>query len=237
MKRNDWIFLFISFLLFVSSTFMIGILSFLGVYLHHSLDFFFHEGRLGTYYPVILLAFSSLSCFSLHLKETPSIVFIFQKPLNQKNTWFWCGFAFAYLSLDDLLEIHEKIDFKLHHWLDALAGIKSNAFTDKLDDLIVAIVLAAAVWFLIRYRKTFTAYPMMLSAYAFSCCLVLLMVVIDFLTNGGHILKLLIGKALYSDLKSFFYVVEESLKIFASSFLLLGSIAPWFAKPPLRINQ
>ena len=77
----------------------------------------------------------------------------------------------------------------------------------------------------------------MLSAYAFSCCLVLLMVVIDFLTNGGHILKLLIGKALYSDFKSFFYVVEESLKIFASSFLLLGSIAPWLAKPPLRIDQ
>ena len=237
MKRNNWIFLFFSFLLVVSSALLVAVLSFLGVYFHHSLDYFFHEGHLGTFYPVALLAISSLSCFLYHLKLTPSITYIFENPLSQKNTWFWCGFAFAYLSLDDLFEIHEKIDFKLHHWLDALAGIKSNAFTDKLDDLIVAIVLAAAVWFLIRYRKTFTAYPMMLSAYAFSCCLVLLMVVIDFLTNGGYILKLLIGKALYSDLKSFFYVVEESLKIFASSFLLLGSIAPWFAKPPLRIDQ
>ena len=228
MKRNNWIFLFFSFLLFVSSALLVAVLSFLGVYFHHSLDYFFHEGYLGTFYPVALLAISSLSCFLYHLKLTPSITYIFENPLSQKNTWFWCGFAFAYLSLDDLFEIHEKIDFKLHHWLDALAKIKSNAVTDKLDDLIVVIVLAAAIWFLIRYRDTFSAYPMMLAAYAFACCLVLLMVVVDFLTNGGHILKFFLGKGLYSDLKSFLYVIEESLKIFACSFILLGSIAPWF---------
>ena len=92
----------------------------------------------------------------------------------------------------------------------------------------MVMVLAAAIWFLIRYRDTFAAYPMMLAAYAFACCLVLLMVVVDFLTNGGHVLKFFLGKALYSDLKSFLYVIEESLKIFACSFILLGSIAPWF---------
>ena len=194
MKRNNWIFLFFSFLLFVSSALLVAVLGFLGVYFHHSLDYFFHEGYLGTFYPVALLAISSLSCFLFHLKLTPSITYIFENPLNQKNTWFWCGFAFAYLSLDDLFEIHEKIDFKLHHWLDALAKIKSNAVTDKLDDLIVVMVLAAAICFLIRYRDTFTAYLMTLAEYAFACCLVILMVVVDFLTNGGHVLKFLVAK-------------------------------------------
>ena len=116
----------------------------------------------------------------------------------------------------------------MNHWANALAKIKSNAIADKLDDLIVVIILAAAIWFLIRYRDTFSAYPLMLASYAFACCLVLLMVVVDFATNGGHILKFFLGKALYSDLKSFLYVIEESLKIFACSFILLGSIAPWF---------
>lgn len=227
MKQNTWILLLFSVFLFVSSALLISVLSFLGAYSHGSLDYFFHEGHLGTFYPVTLLALSSLSCFLFHLKVTPSIAFVFKKPLNQKNTWFWCGFAFAYLSLDDLFEIHEKIDFKLHHWLDALTNIKSNAFTDKLDDLVVATVLAVAIWFLLRYRKTFSSYPIMLAAYAFSCCLVLLMVALDFLTNGGYILKFLIGKGLYSELKSFLYVIEESLKIFACSFILLGSTVPW----------
>ena len=134
------------------------------------------------------------------------------------------------MSLDDLFEIHEKIDFKLHHWLDALANIKSNEVTDKLDDLIVAIVLAVAVWFLLRYRKTFATYPIMQISYAFACFLVLLMVCLDFLTNGGTILKLILGRSLYSDLKSFLFVIEESLKIFACSFLVVGSFAPWLGK-------
>ena len=130
---------------------------------------------------------------------------------------------------DDLFEIHEKIDIKLHHWMDALLGIKENAATDKLDDLIVAVVLAAGVWFLLRNRKIIAVYPAMLSSYVFACGLVALMVVVDFLTNGGFLLKLLIGKSIYSDLKDFLMVVEESLKIFACSFILLGSVSPWFS--------
>ena len=230
LKSRVWAYWFFSFVVFLVSALLVSILSFLGVYYYQSLDYYFHEGYLGTLYPVGLLAISSLSCFLFHLRETSSLTFIFKHPLSQKNTWFWCGFAFAYLSLDDLFEIHEKIDFKLHHWLDALANIKSNAVTDKLDDLIVAIVLAVAVWFLLRYRKTFATYPIMQISYAFACFLVLLMVCLDFLTNGGTILKLILGRSLYSDLKSFLFVTEESLKIFACSFLVVGSFAPWLGK-------
>ena len=88
MKRNNWIFLFFSVLLFVSSALLVAVLSFLGVYFHHSLDYFFHEGYLGTFYPVALLAISSLSCFLFHLKLTPSITYIFENPLSQKILGF-----------------------------------------------------------------------------------------------------------------------------------------------------
>ena len=203
----------------------------MGSYIHQSLDYFFHEGRFGTFYPVALLALSSLSCFSLHIREAPSLFSVFHQPLERRNIWFWCGFAFAYLSLDDLLEIHEKIDFKLHHWLDAMTGIKSNAFTDKLDDLIVAFVLACAVWFLFKNRDIIASYPAMLASYAFACCLVVLMIILDFLTNGGFLLKTLIGNSMYSYLKSYLFVVEESFKIFACSFILLGSVIPWLHAP------
>ena len=126
LKSRVWVFWVLSFVIFLISALLVSILSFLGVYYYQSLDYYFHEGHLGTLYPVALLAISSLSCFLLHLRETTSLAFVFKHPLSQKNTWFWCGFAFAYLSLDDLFEIHEKIDFKLHHWLDALAKIKSK---------------------------------------------------------------------------------------------------------------
>ena len=112
--------------------------------------------------------------------------------------------------------------------MDALFGIKENAATDKLDDLIVAAILAAGVRFLLRNRKMIASYPAMMASYFFACGLVALMVVVDFLTNGGFLLKSLIGASLYSDLKDFLIVVEESLKIFACSFILLGSVSPWF---------
>ena len=112
VKSRVWAFWFFSFVVFLVSALLISILSFLGVYYYQSLEYYFHEGYLGTLYPVSLLAISSLSCFLFHLRETSSLTFIFKHPLSQKNTWFWCGFAFAYLSLDDLFEIHEKIDFK-----------------------------------------------------------------------------------------------------------------------------
>ncbi len=234
MPKRDLVLFSFSVLLLVSSAAVVAVLSFMGVYIHQSLDYFFHEERFGTFYPVALLALSSLSCFSLHVRDAPSLLSIFRKPLERRNFWFWCGFAFAYLSLDDLLEIHEKIDFKLHHWLDAATGIKSNAVTDKLDDLIVALVLGCAIWFLFKNREIITSYPAMLTAYAFACCLVVLMVIIDFFTNGAFLLKALLGKNMYSDLKSFLIVIEESLKIFACSFILLGSAVPWLHMPSAK---
>ena len=231
MKRRDLALLSFSVLLLVTSAAIVSVLSFMGAYIHQSLDYFFHEGRFGTFYPVALLALSSISCLLLHVRDAPSLLSVFRQPLDRRNVWFWCGFAFAYLSLDDWFEIHEKIDFKLHHWLDAFTGIKSNAVTDKLDDLIVAFVLACAVWFLFKNREIIASYPVMLASYVFACCLVVLMVVVDFSTNGGFLLKILIGKSMYSDLKSFLIVVEESLKIFACSFILLGSVVPWLHVP------
>ena len=228
MRKKDFVLLSFSFALLVCSGLIVAILSFSGVYLHQSVRYFFNEGRFGTFYPAMLLGLSSLSCFLMHTRDIPSPMHFFGKPFERKNIWFWCGFVFAYLSLDDLFEIHERIDIKLHLLLDALFGFKENAATDKIDDLIVAAVLAAAVWFLSRNRKQISAYPVMLASYVFACGLVALMVVLDFLTNGGFLLKLLIGKSLYSDLKGFLAVVEESLKIFACSFILLGSASPWF---------
>lgn len=234
MKKRNLVLLSFSVLILVSSAAVISVLSFMGSYMHQSLDYFFHEWRFGTFYPMALLALSSMSCFFLHLRDAPSLFSVFRQPLARRNIWFWCGFAFAYLSLDDLLEIHEKIDFKLHHWLDAMTGIKSNAVTDKLDDLIVAFVLACAVWFLFKNRDIFASYPEMLASYIFACCLVVLMVIFDFFTNGGFLLKALIGKSMYSDSKSFLFVIEESFKIFACSFILLGSIVPWLHMPSGR---
>ena len=234
MQRRDLVLLSFSVLLLVSSAAVVAVLSFMGAYMHQSLDYFFHEERFGTFYPVALLALSSLSCFSLHVRDAPSFLSVFRNPVERQNFWFWCGFAFAYLSLDDLFEIHEKIDFKLHHWLDAMTGIKSNAVTDKLDDLIVALVLACAIWFLFKNRVIIASYPAMLASYVFACCLVLLMVIIDFFTNGGFLLKALVGKSMYSDLKSFLVVIEESLKIFACSFILLGSAVPWLHVPTTK---
>ena len=237
LGKRDLPLVLFSFVLLICSALVVAILSFAGVYFHESLKYFFYEGRFGTFYPAALLGLSSLSCFFLHVRDTPSLLYVFRQPLARKNIWFWCGFAFAYLSLDDLLEIHEKIDIKLHHWMDALFGIKENAATDKLDDLIVAVVLAAGIWFLLRNKKMIAAYPAMLAFYVFACGLVALMVVVDFLTNGGFLLKLLIGKNLYSDLKDFLMVVEESLKIFACSFILLGSVSPWLSGAAGRINK
>ena len=115
LKSRVWAFWFFSFVVFLVSALLVSILSFLGVYYYQSLDHYFHEGYLGTLYPVALLAISSLSCFLFHLRETSSPTFIFKHPLSQKIP----GFGVA-------LHLH------IRHWMICLKFTKkliSNCIT------------------------------------------------------------------------------------------------------------
>ena len=88
MQRRDLVLLSFSVLLLVSSAAVVAVLSFMGAYMHQSLDYFFHEERFGTFYPVALLALSSLSCFSLHVRDAPSFLSVFRNPVERQNFGF-----------------------------------------------------------------------------------------------------------------------------------------------------
>ena len=76
LGKRDLPLVLFSFVLLVCSALVVATLSFAGVYFHESLKYFFYEGRFGTFYPAALLGLSSLSCFFLHVRDTPSLLYV-----------------------------------------------------------------------------------------------------------------------------------------------------------------
>ena len=128
MGKKDLFLILFSFSLLVCSAFVVAALSFAGVYFHESLRYFFSEGRFGTFYPAALLGFSSLPCFLLHIRNVPSLLYVFRRPLGEK-IYGLVWIRLCHLSLDDLFEIPE-IDFKrIIGWMRFLGSRKMLLLT------------------------------------------------------------------------------------------------------------
>ena len=116
--------------------------------------------------------------------------------------WKWSAVLFAFLGLDDLFRIHERIDELAHH----LAGLDAeDPVTDHLDDLIVAAYAlpALALWF--RHRKELVRLKWMVLtlglAFAGFCAMVL------------------------CDLAGVSTAIEDSLKTLSGTLILLAFLA------------
>lgn len=199
-----------------------------GIEVDGDMTLLFQEKALGTLLPTIQLYLSSAACLLTYWRRSLRLGQNVFPIVGKKTLWIWSAAGFAYLGLDDWNKLHEKIDFKLHDWMEALTGLnwsKSNPYTDRLDDLIVGVMIAVAILILWRYRQEFLALPITAILFIFALLLTFPMVVIDLVTNRNDILPFLLGQKIASLIKDPLYVIEESLKIFATALFLLGSTA------------
>lgn len=170
----------------------IGVLVWLGVR-RDVPHYYFREWQAGTYLSVGVLLASGALCavIAWRLRGSPFARF-----------WWLTAPAFVYLGLDDLLGMHEGIDFLLHKRL----GLDPrDPVTRHGDDLIVALYGVLALVFAYTYRAELARLRWMV-----------LILATAFVPFTAMVLF---------DLMNWPQAVEDSLKLLAGALILIGFYA------------
>jgi hypothetical protein len=135
--------------------------------------------------------------------------FILKGWKSQNFLWFCIALGFFYLSLDELLLIHENIDTFIH-WI---FGMKETLLTDRIDDIVVGLYGLGGLAVLFYFREELKKYRKVLPLLTFGFFIFCLSVVLDIITNQEDIL---VGDLGMSE-KLYFWLsgMEDAIKIIA----------------------
>lgn len=182
------------------------------------LDWQFRESGIVTYGSVLLLGLISLTSFAIGKVRRDRARPLLRDP---RAVWIAIGAGFAFLALDDLAQIHENLDKLIH----TLAGAKSTALTDRLDDLIIALYGLVGLAVLWLCRSELRRFRELLPWLGFGFALLVLQVGLDAISNRDEWLDwLAVAEAqrpLYADVMTVF---EEGAKLFAEAAFLSGFV-------------
>jgi hypothetical protein len=122
------------------------------------------------------------------------------------------------LAADEIFKIHENIDFLIHR----VFGIQETGLTDRIDDFLVGLYGLLGIGVLFAYRNQLKTYREAFPFFIFGFVLLFSMVAFDVVTNRNDILPLIFDHHLAATLYTYLSLAEDSLKIFAESFFILG---------------
>lgn len=81
--------------------------------------------------------------------------------------WLVIGMAFVYMSLDEVWEIHENLDFFIHR----IFNIQETGFTDRIDDVVVGCygLFGLIILYFSReeFKKYREAFPLLKGGFVF----------------------------------------------------------------------
>ncbi len=176
---------------------------------------YFGEGRFTT-------AFSCAQLLAVAFFS--SRIFFARRPLASKvgsisAAWVWVFIAasFVFLAADDAFEIHERLDRIIH----STFHIRETAWTDRLDDAIIAIYgfIGLAILWLFRREILFFKHIWRPLSGGFLCLLA--SVVCDAISNGEQFLVWLCGNvATAKRLNGWFSVGDGAFTLLAEGFFL-----------------
>jgi len=148
----------------------------------------FQENRLVTYFSAFQLICTALMSFLVFDTAQLNRNQLKTKNLEQQSHYVWLLIAlgFLLLSFDEVLMIHEQLDKAIH----SIYAISENRWSDRLDDLLILLYCILAIFILWKHRKNLFIYKETLIKYLYIIfLLVLIMVVLDVITNRQDIIK------------------------------------------------
>lgn len=182
------------------------------------LDWQFRESGIVTYGSVLLLGLISWTSFAIGKLRRDRDRQLLRDP---RAVWIAIGVGFAFLALDDLAQIHENLDKLIH----SLAGARTTALTDRLDDLIIAVYGLAGLGVLWLCRSELCRFRGLLPWLGLGFMLLVLQVGLDVISNRDEWLDWLAvteaQRPLYADVMTVF---EEGAKLFAETAFLSGFV-------------
>jgi len=99
-----------------------------------------------------------------------------------QNLWKWIAFGFFYLTVDEMAQIHEAIDFLIHDLFD----LETTRLTDSIDDIIVLLYSLIGLYILYNFRDEFNKYLGVFYLFAIAFFLKGIMVAFDIYTNNDE---------------------------------------------------
>lgn len=184
-------------------------------------DLHFQEGEFITVISCIQLLIAAILSWKIYQLARHS-----QQVKLSKSSLFWLvvSLGLLFLSLDDAVSIHEKIDF----WLHDLLRIEETEITDLADDIIVGgylllfLIYVAFKWKVIQiFKKSF-------SIFQIGFILSLIMIVLDIVTNNNLFISLIVDDSSQVLIfRQWLSALEDSIKIFAEGIFIVGIHKCW----------
>lgn len=179
----------------------------------------FKEGSFITVFSALqLLAIARLSQLIFRARDAGRTTSIWK---SSSVVWAIVAVGFVFLAADEVLKIHEKLDYLIHD----IFSIEETGFTDRIDDILVGLYGVIGIAVLIVYRKELIACQARFALFGFGFVLLFIMVALDALTNRKDILLELFNQDLGLTLHTWLSMLEDSLKVFSEAFFILGFYA------------
>ena len=180
-----------------------------------------------SFFQLLYIAYLSLAIFKLRNKKKA----FWQNPAL---LWGIIAFGFLFLALDEVIRIHENLDRIIHRSFH----IRENAFSDRIDDAIIAVYAFIGIGTLCLYKEELKIFRSTLLLFIIGFAFVFLMVGAEMIVNRNDILPVLFSsKEIVHFLYSAFKVLEEALKLFAEAILITAFYYCIQITKPLLVNE
>lgn len=133
--------------------------------------------------------------------------------------WAIISFGFLFLGLDEMLKIHENLDYFIHDFFQ----IQETANTDRIDSLIVLIYALFGVGILYWAKSELSKFSQAFPLFGIAFSLTFAMIFLDLLTDTTEFFDWLItNESIAHIVHKTFSIVEECCKIFAEGMFLIA---------------
>lgn len=174
----------------------------------------FGETSVATLWSVLLLGMTSWVCFRVAADYVDNRQESYR---GARLFWRFLAFSFAFLALDDGLQVHEGLD-KLIHWS---LGLEETAVTDRLDDIIVLAYALAGAFILYVNRSELVRVPGTVELLYVAFGLAVTSAFFDVLTNRQEYLDWFgVEGATRESIAFLSTIAEEGTKLLAGATLL-----------------
>jgi hypothetical protein len=130
--------------------------------------------------------------------------------------WLLIAAGFLFLTIDELVQIHEQLD----RWIHAVLGITETAVTDRLDDVLILGYGLVGLGVLYQYRRELRLFRRDVVLIIVGFVLLSVMIAVDMLFGHPDIIALFAPAHAVRSLSGWAGAVEEGFKLFAEAAFL-----------------
>ncbi|MGC9525076.1 MAG: hypothetical protein ACP5D7_05995 [Limnospira sp.] len=145
------------------------------------IEYFEETGIITWFSGIQLLVLSGLAWRIARIRKQAGI----EGKKAPQNLWKWIAFGFVYLTVDEMAQIHEAIDFFIHYLFD----METTRLSDSIDDIIVIFYSLIGFYILYNFRDEFKKYLGVFYLFAIAFLLKGIMVAFDIYTNDEEVLS------------------------------------------------